>query len=217
MLKRRVIKLKLAGALLALTATCPAQAGVLCAIPVEADANACQASAYLVADSTSQLLDCIDSLLDQKRHADALSALTNGLSVHSITSQLLRHRGRTWFSKGNFDCAVVDITAAIEIDPDNHQGYYLRGIVYYFQKQPSLALAELNRAIDLNPSYSDAYLFRGMSHAQLNNLEIAYNDVKRYLVEFPDNPIGKRILQGVEEKIELRKGFGCAIDHASCG
>jgi tetratricopeptide (TPR) repeat protein len=213
----RSIKSKLVGGLLALAVTVPAQAGAFCSIPSEANASACEAAVYLDGDDTTQLLDCNDSLLKQKRHADALLALTSGLSVYSNTSQLLRQRGRAWFSKGDFSCALLDITAAIEIEPDNHQGYYFRGITFSFQKQPSLALAELNRAIELNPKYSNAYLFRAISYEQLSDLERAYSDVRRYLREFPDNPIGNRIMRRLEEGIEMRKGFGCAMDITSCG
>jgi tetratricopeptide (TPR) repeat protein len=217
MLELRSIKSNLVGGLLAVFATISAQASTLCSIPSEADASACEAAVYLDGDDTTQLLDCNDSLLKQERHADALLVLTNGLSVYTNASQLLRQRGRAWFSKGDFSCALLDITAAIEIEPDNHQGYYFRGITFSFQKQPSLALAELNRAIELNPKYSNTYLFRAISYEQLNDLERAYSDVRRYLSEFPDNLIGNRIMRRIEEGIEMRKGFGCAMDAASCG
>lgn len=217
MLKRRPIKIQLAGGLLAMFTTFSAQGATLCPIPSEDTDRACPAAAYSDGDDTSQLLDCIDSLLDQKRHLDALGALTKGVSVYSNTSQLLRHRGRAWFSKGDYNCAMQDITAAIEYNPNDEKGYYMKGIVYYFQKQPQHAVAELNRAIEMNPNFSNAYLFRAMSYQQLNELTQAQMDVRRYLIDFPDNPIGNRTLRHIEEMIEIRLGSGCAIDHTSCG
>jgi tetratricopeptide (TPR) repeat protein len=217
MLKRRSIKLKLAGGLLAIALTIPAHAGALCVIPKEVEASACQVSAYLDGDNHSQLSDCIDSLLNEKRDAEALVAANNGLSIYSNNARLVRQRGRAWFSKREYDCALADFTAAINIAPEDHRGYFLRGLAYWFKDLPSLAMPEFNRAIELNPSFSHAYLARALTYEQLRDWERAQIDAKRYLGEFPDDPTANRVLRRVEERIERRKGWGCALDHTPCG
>lgn len=217
MRKRRPMKIQLAGGLLAMLTTFSAQGATLCPIPSGDSDRACPAAAYPDGDDTSQLLDCIDSLLDQKRHLDALGALTKGISVYSNTAQLLRHRGRAWFSKEDYNCAASDLAAAIEYNPYDEKNYYIKGIIYQFQRQHEDAVAVLNRAIELSPNFSDAYLFRAFSYHRLNELVLAQADVRRYLVEFPDSPIGNRTWRHINELLEYRQGLACAINHTSCG
>jgi tetratricopeptide (TPR) repeat protein len=217
MRKRRYLTMKIAGGVLALFAAFSAQAATLCPIPSHATDSACPAAAFSDGDDTSQLLDCIDSLLDQKRHLDALGALTKGISVYSNTSQLLRNRGWTWFSKEDYNCASSDLTAAIEYNPYDEKNYHIKGIIYHFQRQHQDAIAVLNRAIELNPNFSNAYLSRAFAYNKLNELVLAQADVRRYLFEFPDCPMGKLTWRHINELLEYRQGLACAINHTSCG
>ncbi|MCB9453778.1 MAG: tetratricopeptide repeat protein [Anaerolineaceae bacterium] len=61
-----------------------------------------------------------------------------------------------------YDDAVADLTAAIEIEPENPELYVLRGQMYLYLYEWDEVLADYNAAIELDPDYPDAYFYRGI-------------------------------------------------------
>lgn len=61
-----------------------------------------------------------------------------------------------------YDDAVTDLTAAIEIEPENPELYTMRGQMYLYLYEWDSVLADYNTAIELDPAYADAYFFRGI-------------------------------------------------------
>ena len=69
--------------------------------------------------------------------------------------------------QGNYDEAIKEYTAAIELDPTLANAYLGRGQVYYFQDRSLMAVSDYSSVIELDPKYTDAYYGRGW--AQLVN------------------------------------------------
>lgn len=61
-----------------------------------------------------------------------------------------------------YDDAVADVTAAIELEPENPELYTLRGQMYLYLYEWDSVLNDYNKAIGLDPQYPDAYFYRGI-------------------------------------------------------
>jgi tetratricopeptide (TPR) repeat protein len=79
----------------------------------------------------------------------------------------LVQKGDTLNKQGNYDEAIKEYTAAIELDPTMASAYVGRGQAYYFQDRSLMALSDYSSAIALDPKNTAAYYGRGW--AQLAN------------------------------------------------
>lgn len=78
--------------------------------------------------------------------------------------------GLSNLGENNVTAALVEFTAAEEIDPDNHELQNYLGIVYFRKKKLDISEKKYLRAIALKPDYSDAR----------NNLAVTYLEMKRW-------------------------------------
>lgn len=78
--------------------------------------------------------------------------------------------GLSYLGERNFTAALIDLTEAEKLDPDNPEVLYNLGLAYVGKRRPDLAEAKLQRAIMLKPNYSVAR----------NDLGVAYLDLKRW-------------------------------------
>ncbi len=78
--------------------------------------------------------------------------------------------GLSYLGERNYTSALIDLTEANKLDPDNPEVLYHLGMAYMGKKRPDLAEARLQRAIMLKPNYSVAR----------NDLGVAYLELKRW-------------------------------------
>jgi Tfp pilus assembly protein PilF len=78
--------------------------------------------------------------------------------------------GLSYLGERNFTAALIDLTEAEKLDPDNPEVLYNLGLAYMGKRRPDLAEAKLQRAIMLKPNYSVAR----------NDLGVAYLSLKRW-------------------------------------
>jgi Flp pilus assembly protein TadD len=65
-----------------------------------------------------------------------------------------------------YEQAIVEYTAAIELKPDYAEAYNNRGFAYYLKGNFERAIADYSRAIELRPNYPKAYNSRGVAYMQ---------------------------------------------------
>lgn len=78
--------------------------------------------------------------------------------------------GLSYLGERNFTGALVELTEAEKLDPDNPELLYNLGMAYMGKKRPDLAEQKLQRALMLKPAYSTAR----------NDLGVAYLELKRW-------------------------------------
>jgi Flp pilus assembly protein TadD len=73
---------------------------------------------------------------------------------------------------------MSDFNEAVRVDPNNWQGFYGRGVVYYERKDFKRAIAQFNESIrlDLNNAYS--FYFRGLSKQEIGDRTAAADIAK---------------------------------------
>lgn len=83
--------------------------------------------------------------------------------------------------QGNYDEAIKEYTAAIELDPSLTAAYVGRGQVYNLQDKSLMALSDYSTAIELDPNNTAAYYGRGWAQLADSAWDGAVSDFSKTL------------------------------------
>jgi tetratricopeptide (TPR) repeat protein len=121
------------------------------------------------------------------------------------TAEEYMERGDSLAEQGLYPEAIDHFSAAIDMEPENSEAFFLRGRAHYdcaaklsveatgqppeavpflsedVTEQMELAVADYTTALDLDPLYARAYNNRGNARATLGDLEWAVEDYDRAL------------------------------------
>ena len=91
------------------------------------------------------------------------------------------------------DDALVNLSKAIDLNPNYVDAYFLRGLIYGSQYDFDKAIADFEKVVELDPShtdakamYADAYAARGADYALEKNYDKAIADFERAIELDPD-------------------------------
>jgi tetratricopeptide (TPR) repeat protein len=65
------------------------------------------------------------------------------------------NRGLVYYSKGEYDCAIVDYTEALRLNPNYAEAYNNRGVAYAGKGYLDKAIADLTQALQIDPNRAD--------------------------------------------------------------
>ena len=74
------------------------------------------------------------------------------------------HRGISYAEKGEYDQAIADYEATLQINPDHAIAFHNRGLAYFDKGDYDRAIADFDEALRLNPDYESAYCNRGNAY-----------------------------------------------------
>ena len=99
-------------------------------------------------------------------------------------------RGDGYATNRQWDLAIADYSAALQMRPDWAEAYNNRGYAYYWQGDGdgARALADYNKAIELRPDYAYAYNNRGAAYMAIGDPAHALRDLDRTLQLNPNLP-----------------------------
>ncbi len=99
------------------------------------------------------------------------------------------NRGNVYFNAGKYREAVADYTTGIELDSNNYQLYFNRGVSLKQMKQYKLALFDFSMAIkNRNPRNYQSYMERGIIYTDnLKQYNLGIKDFKTFLSHNPDH------------------------------
>ena len=87
-------------------------------------------------------------------------------------------RARAW-PQGKYDSAIQDLSAAIELQDQRTDCYFLRGLAELQSQQFTPAIQDFTAAIDLEPDSFDAHFQRAQAWLATNELSKSMDDVNR--------------------------------------
>jgi len=67
------------------------------------------------------------------------------------------HRADVYFGNGDYDHAIADNDAALQIHPENYLAYDYRGKSYFQKGDYDRAITDYNEALNLNPKADEFY------------------------------------------------------------
>lgn len=89
------------------------------------------------------------------------------------------------YDKGDLDGSLNDFNKAIELNPENSEAYFGRGLLFIKINRYSEALADFDMAISLDSTLSRYFISRGIAHAHFNDLNKAINDFDKAIEHNP--------------------------------
>jgi tetratricopeptide (TPR) repeat protein len=95
--------------------------------------------------------------------------------------------GSSHMQKKQFDLAIADYTAAIQLKPDYIEAYNGRGAAYDAAKQFAKAVDDVTRAIALRPVYWGSYIQRIDIYVEMKNWDAAIADYGTLIAMDPNN------------------------------
>jgi tetratricopeptide (TPR) repeat protein len=100
--------------------------------------------------------------------------------VYATHAQVLAKSGKTAE-------ALAEFNQAIELDPNNAQALYGRGLLYQGEKQHQLAIDDFTAANGLTPQRADPLLGRAVSYLALDKVKEAAADLDEAVQADPQN------------------------------
>jgi len=89
---------------------------------------------------------------------------------------VIARRGSAAAARRDFASALLDLTKAVELKPDEPEYYFERAKAYWGNGQTDLAIADFDRAIELKSDFLPAYLLRAELHLQKKDKSAAMAD-----------------------------------------
>ncbi|CAM9634025.1 unnamed protein product [Bubo scandiacus] len=111
-------------------------------------------------------------------------------------SESMKQKGNEEFSQGNFDCAIMSYTKAIEFCPANHLLYGNRALCLILTRQYKRALADGKRATILKPNWPKGHYHFCKALSLLGEHELALEANERA------QELCKNILDGLKDLIQ---------------
>lgn len=126
------------------------------------------------------------------QYAKALEDFFKGEELDPLAVDIYIFRGRTWVELKEYEAAVVDYTNAIRLEPDDVDLYLERKGVHEKTGADDLAdvdqmLAEMTLETINNPDDVDARVARALAMFELEEYEIAMQDLDNVLTVEPKN------------------------------
>jgi len=143
---------------------------------------------------------------NQQQYTRAIELYTHILNrkpKKTIRALVYVHRGMAFFGESNYDKALEDFTAAINLEPENSRVYFYRGVVQRFRKDLHGALMDFSRSLELDPYHFDALYNRAQVYFTLGNFVQAAEDCRQALALKPKVPEARRFLQVIEQKLRF--------------
>ena len=111
--------------------------------------------------------------------ADYTAGLNLPMKKEENRAELLINRGAARASLNQLDSAIVDLTAGLEINPDNKNGYLNRSLVYFNMQNYPKAIEDYTNYLKYDPYNVNIWYERGMIRRSLGKNDEAIQDLSK--------------------------------------
>ena len=109
----------------------------------------------------------------------SLAVLGSVLLAEDVSVTDLLSQARSAYRSGDPARALSLATRAVERDPQNPRGYYVRGWLHEMQGRHRQAIADYDAVVKLDPNAAEVYNRRGSEHFKLGHIEASISDFDR--------------------------------------
>lgn len=123
-------------------------------------------------------------------HDCKISNYTKAINLELKTHAVYKNRGTAYLAKLDLEKAIADFTKCIEIDPNDVNGFKLRGRSFLLIRNPesySKALVDFTSAVELEPKDIEAINLRGLAFSRLSSYEKALAEFDKSILIDPAN------------------------------
>lgn len=100
-------------------------------------------------------------------------------NVYAQGAKELYDKAKDYINKGMYDQAIVELTKAVQINPNFAEAYCLRGELYRNKSDLGRAIPDYSKAIQINPNYAEVYYYRAVSYYFTQEYDKAWQDVHK--------------------------------------
>jgi tetratricopeptide (TPR) repeat protein len=137
--------------------------------------------------SQAQFIVQAVQLMDQKKHADAVTVLSEALSLYPNDETLLSVRFDALRRAGRYAEALDDINAALKVTPYNASKIADRARICLELRQFDQAIADASKAISINPKIALFFFVRSEAYRMTGKLREALADLDRVVSLVPNS------------------------------
>ncbi len=134
-----------------------------------------------------------EAWLDQAMEAGLKAQMYDSSLSEAYATLAVVYYWKTQLGKGSLDDAFAAGKRAIELDPNNHIGYWILGRIYHTSDRDEEAANLFKKVIALDPEFYSAYGDLQLVYERLGDiekqreaLELALQMYPRYLLQHPD-------------------------------
>ncbi|MFP4497679.1 MAG: tetratricopeptide repeat protein [Vulcanimicrobiota bacterium] len=125
---------------------------------------------------------------DKKDYEKSLDAAEKALDIVPEMPEALFVRGKILMDwKNDYDGAFKDIQQAVEVEPDNHEYRYYRGVLYEYKGNNLNALKDYDQYVVGEPLSSAGHLAKGRVYVKLNEFDKALEQYRLAQKKDPDD------------------------------
>lgn len=111
--------------------------------------------------------------------AASLAVLAGVVLAEEVSVTDLLSQAQSAYRSGDHSRALALATRAVELDPQNPQGFHFRGQLYGMQGRHRQAIADYDAVLKLSPKAVEVYNRRGSEHFKLGHIEASIADFDR--------------------------------------
>ena len=161
-------------------------------------------------------VDCLtQSVKAETRVAACTRVIDGGTTMGAQLAAAYYGRGAARAELGQYNDAIADYTAAIEIKADYADAFYARGNVFLQKPDYPKAIADYDAAVKLKPDFADAFNNRAWAHFQAGEPAKGLPDADRAVALGPRDPNAldtrAQILKALDRKEEAIRDFRAAL------
>lgn len=132
----------------------------------------------------------------------ALQSIAEAQAANAeLSSQVHLLSGKVHRARREYDWAIEDYNKVIDMNPDNVEAYYNRGVTYHHKGDYDRAIEDYTKTIQLKPDYTNAYYNRGLSFDNKGASDRAIDDFTR-VIQLDPNDAGAYFNRGLVSRDE---------------
>jgi len=108
------------------------------------------------------------------------------LPAQDLTSKQWLDSGYVAYQKGNYEDAISKFQESIDLNNQNAEAFYLKGVCQSAIQLNIAALKTYDKALALKPDYAEVYYEKGYSYFQLNKYQKAIEQFDKAIELRPD-------------------------------
>lgn len=133
-----------------------------------------------------QNMSILSNYYDKKDFSGLIDYCNSKIELDNSNYLFLGARGKAYIELEEYDKAIIDISCAIELNPNYIIGFYNRGLCYYYQNKYSLSKKNFEKVKLLSSDFENVNFHLGLTYTQLKKYDKAVNSYTEHLNLFED-------------------------------
>ena len=133
------------------------------------------------------------TLVSQKKNDEAKSELAKAKDVGLADDAVKTVEAAMALENREAEKAISMADSALELNPENAQALYFRGVAKAYKKDYPKAVEDLEKAIEIDPENAYSHYYLGMAYNQVKRPDKMVEHFQSFLQLAPDSPDAAKV------------------------